>query len=110
MQMIEKGDVGALCEWLSHAPSVRGGVIANDGLRQFKNTFIVTATLASRAAIKGGMDAEDALSLSDDYIRKCELMSGVDSIVNLQYHMVLDYTVALSVCDLAKNHQSFSCR
>lgn len=92
MQMIEKGDVGALCEWLSHAPSVRGGVIANDGLRQFKNTFIVTATLASRAAIKGGMDAEDALSLSDDYIRKCELMSGVDSIVNLQYHMVLDYT------------------
>ena len=87
MQMIEKGDVGALCEWLSRAPSVRGGVIANDGLRQYKNTFIVTATLASRAAIKGGMDAEDALSLSDEYIRKCELMTGVDSIVNLQYHM-----------------------
>ena len=92
MQMIEKGDVGALCEWLSHAPSVRGGVIANDALRQLKNTFIVTTTLASRAAIKGGMEAEDALSLSDDYIRKCELMGGVDSIVNLQYHMVLDYT------------------
>ena len=47
---------------------------------------------ASRAAIKGGIDAEDALSLSDEYIRKCELMTGVDSIVNLQYHMVLDYT------------------
>lgn len=92
MQMIEKGDVGALCEWLSRAPSVRGGVIANDALRQLKNTFIVTATLASRAAIKGGMDAEDALSLSDEYIRKCELMSEVRAIVNLQYHMVLDYT------------------
>jgi hypothetical protein len=33
MQMITKGDVGALCEWLSHAPSVRGGIIANDALR-----------------------------------------------------------------------------
>ena len=103
MQMIEKGDVGALCEWLSHAPSVRGGVIANDGLRQFKNTFIVTATLASRAAIKGGMDAEDALSLSDEYIRKCELMTGVDSIVNLQYHMVLDYTRRVERIKIGKN-------
>ena len=101
--MIKKGDVGALCEWLSHAPSVRGGVIANDGLRQFKNTFIVTATLTSRAAIKGGMDAEDALSLSDEYIRKCELMTGVDSIVNLQYHMVLDYTRRVERIKIGKN-------
>ena len=92
MQMITKGDVGALYEWFSHAPSVRGGVIANDALRQLKNTFIVTATLSSRAAIKGGLDVEDALSLSDEYIRKCELLSGVEQIVNLQYHMVLDYT------------------
>ena len=92
MQMISKGDVGALCEWLSHAPSVRGGVIANDALRQLKNTFIVTATLASRAAIKGGMSAEDALSLSDEYIRKCELLSSGEQIINLQYHMVLEYT------------------
>lgn len=92
MQMITKGDVGALYEWLAHAPSVRGGMIANDALRQQKNTFIVTATLSSRAAIKGGMDSEDALSLSDDYIRKCEMLSGMEQIVNLQYHMVLDYT------------------
>lgn len=92
MQMISRGDVGALYEWLSRAPSVRGGVIANDALRQLKNTFVVTATLASRSAIKGGMDAEDALSLSDEYIRKCELLSSVEQIVNLQYHMVLDYT------------------
>jgi AraC-like DNA-binding protein len=92
MQMISNGDTCALCEWLSHALGVRGGVIANDALRQLKNTFIVTATLASRAAIKGGLDAEDSLSLSDDYIRKCELMSTVENIINLQYHMVLDYT------------------
>lgn len=92
MQMISKGDVGALYEWFSHAPSVRGGVIANDSLRQLKNTFVVTATLASRAAIKGGMDAEDALSLSDEYIRKCELLTSVEQITNMQYHMVLEYT------------------
>ena len=103
MQMISKGDVGALYEWLSHAPSVRGGIIANDALRQLKNTFIVTATLASRAAIKGGLNAEDSLSLSDEYIRKCELMSSVDQIVNLQYHMVLDYTRRVERVRLGKN-------
>ena len=92
MQMISKGDVGALCEWLANAPSVRGGVIANDALRQLKNTFVVTATLASRSAIKGGMNAEDALSLSDEYIRKCEFLSNGEQIINLQYHMVLEYT------------------
>lgn len=92
MQMISKGDVGALCEWLSRAPSIRGGVIANDALRQIKNTFIVTATLASRAAINGGLDIESSLSLSDNYIKKCELLSDVKDIFNLQYHMILDYT------------------
>lgn len=92
MQMISKGDVGALCEWLSRAPSIRGGVIANDALRQIKNTFIVTATLASRAAINGGLDVESSLSLSDNYIKKCELLSDVKDIFNLQYHMILDYT------------------
>lgn len=103
MQMITKGDVGALCEWLSHAPSVCGGIIANDALRQLKNTFIVTATLASRAAIKGGLDSEDALSLSDDYIKKCEILSGVEQIVNLQYHMVLDYARRVEKIRLGKN-------
>ena len=92
MQMISRGDVGALYEWFSGAPGVRGGIIANDALRQLKNTFIVTATLTSRAAIQGGLDVDDALSLSDDYIRKCELLTTFEQIVNLQYHMVLDYT------------------
>ena len=92
LQIVSSGNVGALCEWLKNAPSVQGGVIANDTLRQLKNTFIVTATLTSRAAIKGGLDVEDALSLSDDYIKKCEALSFVNQIINLQYHMVLDYT------------------
>ena len=66
-------------------------MLAADQLRQIKNTFIVTATLISRAAIRGGMDVDEALSLSDVYIQKCELMNNVERIANLQYHMVFDY-------------------
>ena len=92
MNMVRKGDLAALREWVANAPAVRGGTMATDALRQLKNTFIVTATLTSRSAIRGGMDIEEALSLSDSYIRKCEILTSQEQIVNLQYHMVLDYT------------------
>lgn len=92
MTMVRKGDLAALQGWIKSAPAVRGGILAPEQLRQMKNTFIVSATLASRAAIRGGMDVEDAFSLSDAYIQKCELLSRPDQILNLQYHMVLEYT------------------
>lgn len=92
MTMVRKGDTAALQGWIKSAPAVRGGILAPEQLRQMKNTFIVAATLASRAAIRGGMDVEDAFSLSDAYIQKCELFSRPDQILNLQYHMVLEYT------------------
>ncbi|MBO4327480.1 MAG: helix-turn-helix domain-containing protein [Clostridia bacterium] len=92
MNMIRKGETAALREWVSSAPAVHGGVIAPDQLRQLKNTFIVTATLASRAAIRGGMSQGDAFSLSDAYIQKCELLSEPERITNLNYHMILEFT------------------
>ena len=92
MNIVKNGDTAALRGWVSNAPAVRGGMLASEHLRQTKNTFIVTATLVSRAAISGGMDAADALSLSDAYIQKCEMLSELDRIANLQYHMIFDYT------------------
>ncbi|MGM9813299.1 MAG: helix-turn-helix domain-containing protein [Candidatus Enteromonas sp.] len=38
------------------------------------------------------MDPNDALSLSDSYIQKCELLNNVVALSNLQYRMVLDFT------------------
>lgn len=88
----DKGDITTLTEWVKSAPAVNGGVLANEQLRQLKNTFIVTATLVSRAAIRGGMDIEDAFTLSDSFIQKCELHHSQDRIMNLQYHMVQEFT------------------
>ncbi|MBO4422984.1 MAG: helix-turn-helix domain-containing protein [Clostridia bacterium] len=102
LNMISKGDTAALREWVSSAPAVRGGIIAPEQLRQRKNTFIVTATLASRAAIRGGMAQDDAFSLSDEYIKKCELSSDPDRIMNLQYHMILQFTERVERLRLGK--------
>lgn len=92
MSIVRKGDTAALSEWAKSAPAIRGGVIAFDQLRQMKNMFIVSVTLASRAAIRGGMDADDALMLSDRYIQRCELMNTAEELTNLQFHMISDYT------------------
>ena len=92
LRMVRKGDTAALREWLAAAPAIRGGVVASEPLRQRKNLFIVTATLASRAAIQGGMQVDDAFTLSDSYIQQCELLTTPERIANLQYRMLLDYT------------------
>lgn len=92
MGIIRKGDTAALKEWCDSAPSIRPGLLSADQLRQLKNVFIVSATLASRAAIRGGLDAEDAFALSDAYIQQCELQKDPGHINNLQYHMIRDYT------------------
>ncbi len=92
LRIVRKGDTAALHSWMERAPAIRGGILAPEQLRQMKNLFIVTATLCSRAAIRGGLDVDDAFSLSDSYIRSCEQLDTPEKITNLQYHMVLEFT------------------
>ena len=103
MDMVRRGDSAALRQWISAAPPVRAGLIAGDQLRQLRNTFIVTATLTTRAAIRGGLDAEEALSLSDAYIRRVEQLGTLSAVLNLQYHMVLEFTVQVEKLRRGKN-------
>ena len=122
MEIVRKGDSAALKSWLAQAPAIQGGTIAKDQLRQLKNTFVVTATLASRAAIRGGMREDDAFSLSDAYIQRAELLTSYSKIMNLQYNMILEFTeqveqlhrgrhatkLALDVANYVRHHLSES--
>ena len=92
LRMVRRGDSAGLQAWIDAAPAIRGGIVANDQLRQQKNLFVVTVTLVSRAAIQGGMQVDDAFSLSDSYLQRCELLTSPERITNLQYRMLLDYT------------------
>ncbi len=88
---IRGGNESGLKEFMSHIPFVQGGTLAPSLSRQAKNMFVVTATLASRAAIEGGLDIGQALSLSDTYISQSEAMLSQKDILSLQYQMLLDY-------------------
>ncbi len=107
MNIVRKGDTAALREWIDTAPAVRGGILASNQIRQQKNIFIVSATLVSRNAIRGGMDVNDALSLSDSYIQKCELLNNLVSITNLQYRMFVDFTERVEKIRLGKHPSKF---
>ena len=108
MGIVRRGDTAALRMWLSGATAVQGGIIAGNQLRQLRNLFIVTATLASRAAIEGGMHEDDAFSLSDAYIQRAELLMSHNSILNLQYHMLLDFTEQVERLHVGKHATKLS--
>lgn len=89
---VEYGRVEEI-EKLFRAPSTgRAGTMASDSLRQQKNLIVCTATLVTRAAIRGGLDRETAFTLSDLYIQKAELMTDVVGLTRLNAQMVMDFT------------------
>lgn len=73
-----------------------GPIANNDPIRQLKNTFICAVTLATRAAVEGGLNPEAAYSLSDLYIQQVETMKDVLPIITLSEAMLYDFTTRVS--------------
>lgn len=89
--LIRRGKTDELKEYLGNLPTFRVGTLSSDMLRHEKNTFIAGATIMSRAALAGGVDPDDALTLSDSYINRCELLGDLENINDLYYHMCIEY-------------------
>lgn len=106
-KMVQNGEIDKLKQWIKNAPSTRSGLLSFDMLRQVKDTFIAATTIFSRAAINGNMDIKEALSLSDLYIQKMELMHNIDDIVSLQMQMLIDYTEHVAKIKGGQNYSPF---
>lgn len=91
LTFIRNGQSKQLKDYFGRIPAPQSGLDLSDYTRQAKQTFVTVATLSSRAAIQGGMDANEAMALSDLYIQTCEAEHSVQNISNLQYRMVVDY-------------------
>lgn len=68
------------------------GIAAKDSLRSFKNISIASVALVARAAARGGMDYEKALTLSDEYSLKIEPMQSYDEVQSVLLQAFVDYT------------------
>ena len=71
---------------------VYGTLSKQDSLRNKKNLIIAAITLATRAAIDGGLYSESALTLSDTYIQHIETLSRIDSIHPILQNLLGDFT------------------
>ena len=80
---VEHGRADEIEKLFQRPAEGRAGSMADSALRQEKNLIICTATLVSRAAIRGGLDAETAFSLSDDFIQKAELLDNLEALTRL---------------------------
>lgn len=92
LDYIRSGNVEGLKNFFANAFSIQAGRIADNTLRQTRNLLIVSATLATRCAIEGGLDTESAYQLSDIYIQESEKLQDTRDIHQLQYEMMLDFT------------------
>jgi AraC-like DNA-binding protein len=91
---VEFGEIDELLQMLKNPNALYAdmGITANDPLRSYKNIFVSSVAVVSRAAIRGGMDYERAMVVSDTYLQKMETLNNYNEIFALLCNMFTEYT------------------
>jgi AraC-like DNA-binding protein len=83
--LISEGDVDAVREWFEFSPSIKFCPdVGGSSLRNAKNSFLISSTIAIQSAMSGGMDVTYALEQHQKYIRKSETSTSADEVMKLQ--------------------------
>lgn len=80
LESIEHGDEEALRQSISEIYEGTIGILAKTPLRHHKNVAIGNITLASRAAIRGGLSAENSFSMADSMIQQVEEIDNIPEV------------------------------
>jgi AraC-like DNA-binding protein len=92
LKYVEEGNKEGIQRAVEKPFIINEGSIASNNIRQVKNIAIVTITLTTRAAIRGGLSPKEAFQLSDEYIKQIENMASLNSIINLYQESILHFT------------------
>lgn len=93
LQCIREGNMTLLSKAIDQAQDGEPGILSRDNpLRSQKNLGICLVTLATRAAIEGGLNTEQAFTLSDLYIQEIERVNNVNDLSVLRNQMLHDFT------------------
>lgn len=79
------------------------GNVANDYMRKYKNLLISSVTLASRAAVRGGLDYDTAMYMADTYMRAVERTFDLNSLGQLNSTMLIRYAQMVQKCRLGNS-------
>lgn len=100
LQCIEHGRPDMIQAMLGEATinQMSMGKVSNDTLKSLKNVFISSTTIVSRAAVRGGISYDRAMSISDFYIQRSDRIRNHDDFSGLFGSMMTDF--ASRVADL----------
>lgn len=100
MACIEYGKTDELLQILKNEKSISAemGDTGDTPLRAFKNVFIAAVALSARAAVRGGMDYEASMRVSDAYLHALEMAETIEETFSLWRNMMLDYTEYTRKC------------
>jgi AraC-like DNA-binding protein len=91
-QSIKEGNSEKLAYYLEMPIDGKFGVLSkNNPLRSHKNLSISAVTLATRAAMDGGLDSELAYTISDSYIQSIEEVNDEKDLSALTLRMFYDF-------------------
>lgn len=107
---IEAGKINLLRETLSAQPKVYTGNISGDGVRQMRNWGIGITYSMSKAAIRGGLDPQQAFITADSFIRKMELLKDTPTLVRLIQEMMLDFCEQVETLQCPVDDENHFCR
>ena len=94
--LMRSGDVAAIQESSRLWDSGLYGHLSDDPVRNAKYRFVTSITLATRFAIEGGMDEEDAYNASDLYIQDMDRCDSAEAVRRLHTDMMTFFTWAMA--------------
>lgn len=65
--------------------------LASTSLRSFRNSMICSCSYITRAAIDGGVNQDEAFTLSDSFINQIENIQTIDELSKLEYKMIEEF-------------------
>ncbi|OPJ64897.1 helix-turn-helix domain-containing protein [Clostridium oryzae] len=93
IESVSQGNKEKLLKTINMPFDGEPGILAkNNPIRAEKNMTICTITIATRAAIKGGLDSEVAYTLSDSYIQALEEITDIKEINQFITSVLCDFT------------------
>ncbi len=103
---IENGDLDAVEVMMQSLfqQSVVVGRMSNDELRQMKYFAVCCITLATRYAIRGGLSEITAYNLSDEYIRKVDLIKNAEEIPPFLSQKAVELTALVRESSFKKSY------
>ncbi|NKD34133.1 helix-turn-helix domain-containing protein [Enterococcus casseliflavus] len=105
---VENGQVEKIAQFIESPFQIHDGKLADSQLRQIKNTAIVSITLITRAAIRGGVDTEIAFQISDSFIRQIERLLSFENIQQLMQEILFVLTKRVQEIQQRYSNQEFN--